>query len=105
MLLIGMLRDAKEHRDITTIRQLFDRRRKDIRSEVGRLQQIKVILENEEASLELIYISVTEPGIKKVASQRIVGKKGTRPYSETIFRLMPALCSQIFSEEAHRPVG
>lgn len=96
---IGLLLDAKEQRDTSTIRQLFERRRKAIRSEVVRLQQIEAILENEEASLELIYMSLNEPVIKEVATQRIVGKKGTGSYGETISRLMPALCSQIFSEE------
>lgn len=96
---IGMLLEAKERRDTTTIRELFERRRQEIRSEVVRLQQIEAILENEEASLELIYMSLTEPVIKEVASQRIVGKKGTGPYGETISRLMPVLCGQIFSEE------
>jgi effector-binding domain-containing protein len=32
-------------------------------------------------------------------ARRIVGKKGNGPYSETIYQLMPGLCSQIFSEE------
>ena len=44
-------------------------------------------------------MSLNEPLIKDVPSQRIVGKKGTGPYSETISRLMPDLCGQIFSEE------
>lgn len=96
---IEILLDAKERRDTATIRRLFERRRKEIQSEVKRLQQIEVILETEEASLELIYMSLTEPVIKEVASQRIVGKRGTGPYGKTISRLMPALCSQILSEE------
>ena len=44
-------------------------------------------------------MSLNEPLIKDVPPQRIVGKKGTGPYGETISRLMPALCGQIFSEE------
>lgn len=99
---IGILLDAKDRRDTATIRELFGRRREEIRSEVVRLQQIETILENEEASLDLIYMSLTEPVIKDVAPQRIVGTKGTGPYGETISRLMPALCSQIFSEENRR---
>jgi effector-binding domain-containing protein/DNA-binding transcriptional MerR regulator len=99
---IDMLLVAKTNHDANTIRELFGRRRQEIRSEVQRLQQIEAILENEDASLELIYMSLNEPLIKDVPPQRIVGKKGTGAYSETICRLMPALCSQIFSEENQR---
>jgi effector-binding domain-containing protein len=96
---IDVLLTAKGERDTGTIRELFEKRRGEIRSEVQRLQQIEVILANEAASLESIYMSLNEPLIKDVPSQRIVGKKGTGPYSDTISRLMPALCGQIFSEE------
>ena len=44
-------------------------------------------------------MTLNEPLIRDVPAQRIVGKKGTGPYGETISRLMPALCDQIFSEE------
>ncbi len=96
---IDVLLAAKAEHDTNTIRELFEKRRRDIRSEVQRLQQIEAILANEAASLESIYMSLNEPLIKDVPSQRIVGKKGTGPYGETISRLMPQLCSQIFSEE------
>jgi len=96
---IDVLLTAKGERDTGTIRELFEKRRREIRSEVQRLQQIETILANEAASLESIYMSLNEPVIKDVPSQRIVGKKGTGQYSETISQLMPALCDQIFSEE------
>ena len=96
---IDSLLAAKASRDTATITELFGRRRQEIRSEVRRLQQIEAILANETASLESIYMSLNEPLIKDVPAQRIVGKKGTGPYSETISRLMPDLCGQLFSEE------
>ena len=96
---IDVLLAAKASRDTATITELFGKRRQQIRSEVRRLQQIEAILANETASLESIYMSLNEPLIKDVPPQRIVGKKGTGPYSETISRLMPDLCGQIFSEE------
>ncbi|MFA6332363.1 MAG: MerR family transcriptional regulator, partial [Methanoregula sp.] len=58
---IDMLLAAKAHNDACTIRELFGRRRQEIRSEVQRLQQIEAILESEDASLELIYMSLNEP--------------------------------------------
>jgi len=96
---IDILLTAKGEHDTGTILELFEKRRGEIRSEVQRLQQIEAILANEKASLESIYMSLNEPLIKDIPSQRIVGKKGTGPYSDTISRLMPALCGQIFSEE------
>jgi effector-binding domain-containing protein len=96
---IDVLLQAKAGHDTGTIRELFEKRRREIQSEVQRLQQIEAILANEAASLESIYMSLNEPLIKDVPSQRIVGKKGTGTYGETISRLMPALCGQIFSEE------
>jgi effector-binding domain-containing protein/DNA-binding transcriptional MerR regulator len=99
---ISELLTAKEGHDADTIRALFGRRRQEIRSEVSRLQQIEAILADDDASLELIYMSLNEPIVKEVPPQRIVGKKGTGPYGETISRLMPALCSQIFSPENQR---
>lgn len=99
---IGILLEAKDRHNSTMIRDLFIKRRREIGQEVARLQQIEAILESEAASLEMIYMSLNEPLVKDIPALRIVGKKGTGPYSETISRLMPALCSQIFSEENQR---
>jgi effector-binding domain-containing protein len=93
---------AKENNDTGTIRALFSKRMTEIRSEVSRLQEIEVILENRDASLELIYMSMNEPVVKDIAAVRIVGKRGTGTYSETITRLMNDLCGQLFSEENAR---
>ncbi|MFA4824747.1 MAG: MerR family transcriptional regulator [Methanoregula sp.] len=96
---IETLLSAKEKNDTTTIRALFLKRRTDIRSEVNRLQEIEAILENRDASLELIYMSLNEPVVKDIAPVRIVGKRGSGAYKETITRLMTGLCTQLFSEE------
>jgi len=96
---IGMLLAAKADHDTATIRELFEKRRRDIRSEVARLQQIEAILKNEAASLESIYMTLNEPLVKETPALRMVGKKGIGSYGETISRLMPDLCRQLFSEE------
>lgn len=96
---IDRLLMAKDARDTTAIRELFEKRRCEIRSEVARLQQIEAILENEAASLELIYMSLNEPLVKDIPALRIVGKRGIGSYGEIISRLMPELCGQLFSEE------
>lgn len=99
---IDRLLRAKEIQDTAAIRELFETRRREIRSEVARLQQIEAILNNEAASMELIYMSLNEPLVKENPSLRIVGTKGIGSYSETISQLMPRLCSQLFSEENQR---
>lgn len=99
---IDRLLRAKEIRDTMAIQELFETRRREIRSEVARLQQIEAILNNEAASLELIYMSLNEPLVKENPSLRIVGARGIGSYSETISRLMPRLCNQLFSEETQR---
>jgi len=96
---IETLLAAKGVQDTGTIQELFEQRRREIRSEVHRLQQIEAILENGNASLELIYMSLNEPVVKELSPMRIVGKRGTGMYSETISRLMNNLCGQLFSEE------
>lgn len=99
---IDVLLAAKIKQDTATIRELFEKRGREIQTEVQRLQQIEAILANEAAPLESIYMSINEPLIKDVPPQRIVGKKGTGPYSETISRLMSDLCGQLFSEETQK---
>jgi effector-binding domain-containing protein len=96
---IDILLVAKTGNDTVTIRELFGKRRVAIRSEMQRLQQIEAVLEDDAASLESIYMSLNEPLIKDVPSQRIVGKKGTGTYAEIISRLMSELCGQLFSKE------
>jgi effector-binding domain-containing protein len=93
---------AKDTNDTVTIRALFTKRRTEIRLEVSRLQEIEAILENRDASLELIYMSMNEPVVKDIAPVRIIGKRGKGTYSETISRLMKDLCGQLFSEENAR---
>jgi effector-binding domain-containing protein len=96
---IEILLLAKDTNDTGTIRALFKKRRTEIRSEVNRLQEIEAILEDRDASLELIYMTKNEPVVKEIAPVRIVGKRGQGVYSETITRLMTDLCGQLFSEE------
>jgi effector-binding domain-containing protein len=93
---------AKENNDTGTIRALFTKRRTEIRLEVSRLQEIEAILEDRDASLELIYMSMNEPVVKEIAAVRIVGKRGTGIYSETITRLIHDVCGQLFSEVNQR---
>lgn len=93
---------AREAGDTGRIRELFRKRHDAIRSEVTRLQQIEALLSESGASLETMYMTFNEPVVKDIAPQRILGKRGTGSYAETITILMRDLCGQIFSEENQR---
>jgi effector-binding domain-containing protein len=99
---IEQILSAKEAGDGETIRQLFRKRQGAIRSEVIRLQQIEAILEESSASLEMMFMSHNEPVVKESIPLRVIGKRGTGTYAETISILMNDLCGQIFSEENMR---
>jgi len=94
---------AKEQRDNETIRRLFARRRRDIRSEVSRLQQIEAILESPDVSLEVVYMSLAEPVVKEVAPLRVISKRDKGVYAEVICRLGRDLCGQLEIPENRSP--
>jgi effector-binding domain-containing protein len=96
---VSSLIAAKQSGELDKIRTLFEKRRMEIRSEVYRLQQLEAILENPDASLELIYMSLAEPVIKEVPPLRVICKRDKGVYIETITRLITDLCNQLFSTE------
>ncbi|MFA4860441.1 GyrI-like domain-containing protein [Methanoregula sp.] len=94
---------AKERRDNETIHQLFARRRRDIRSEVCRLQQIEAILETPDVSLEVVYMSLAEPVVKEIAPLRVICKRDKGVYAEVICKLARDLCGQLEIPENRSP--
>jgi DNA-binding transcriptional MerR regulator len=96
---VSSLIAAKQSGELDRIRALFEKRRSAIRSGVFRLQQLEAILENPDASLELIYMSLTEPVIKEVQPLRAIYKRDKGVDSETITRLITELCNQLFCLE------
>lgn len=100
---ITILLVAKERKDTGTIGSLFEKRRGEIRSEVNRLQRIEAILQSDEASLELLYMSLAEPVIKEVAPLRVMSKRDKGVYQEVISRLAQDLCAQIAQKENDSP--
>lgn len=94
-----MLLSVKDQNDTTLIRTLFEKRRREIGSEVQRLQQIEAILEETDASLEMMYRSMSEPVVKEVAPFRVMSKREKGIYAETISKLINELCDQLFSPE------
>jgi len=102
---IGKLLAAKGAGCPGTVRELFERRRREIRSEIHRLQKIEAILEEEGASLESVYMSLSEPVIKEVAPLRIVSIREKGTYAETITRNLGKLCGLFRAgEEGQTPI-
>jgi DNA-binding transcriptional MerR regulator len=77
---VAELLAAEEHEQDETIHLFFEKRRREIRSEVNRLQHIEAILQAHNASLEVLYMSLAEPVIKEVAPMRIMAKRGRGSY-------------------------
>lgn len=100
---ITTLVNAKEQHDSRMISTLFVRRQGEIRSEIHRLQQIEAILTSQDASLESIYMSLSEPVIKEIAPLRVISKRGTGEYGDVICRLLKDLCAQAELRENDRP--
>ena len=97
---IGKILAAKDAGIPAPIRELFEKRRREIRSEIHRLQKIEAILEEQGASLESVYMSLSEPKIKEVAPLRIVSIREKGVYSETITRNLGKLCGLFREGEA-----
>jgi effector-binding domain-containing protein len=100
---ITTLLNAKEQRDTRIIGVLFRKRREEIRSEVHRLQKIEAILQSNDASLELTYMTLAEPVIKEVAPLRVISKRDRGVYQDVICRLAGDLCAQIAQKENDNP--
>jgi len=96
---IDLLLAAKDRNDILQIRTLFERRRREIRSEVQRLQQIEAILEETDASLEMIYMSQSEPVVKEITPFRVISKREVGNYAETISTLIRELHAEVIAPE------
>nr|WP_321350811.1 MerR family transcriptional regulator [uncultured Methanoregula sp.] len=100
---VGAILAAKERQDSETIRRLFERKRREIRAEVSRLQQIEAILESPDASLEVLYMSLAEPVVKEVAPLRVISKRDKGVYAEVICKLGQDLCGQLAIPENRSP--
>jgi Transcriptional regulator, effector-binding domain/component len=92
---IGEVLEARDRGEEAAVRRLFGKRRGEIRSEVLRLQQIEALLVQQDAPLEVLYMSLSEPVTKELAPMRVIALRGTGSYSETICRLMGALCTTV----------
>ena len=92
---IGDLLVFRDRGEEAAIQRIFTRRRGEIRSEVQRLQEIEALLVQQDAPLEVLYMSLSEPVTKEPGPMRVIALRGTGSYAETITRLMGALCTTV----------
>ena len=92
---IGDLLTFRNRGEEAAIQRLFTKRRGEIRSEVRRLQEIEALLVQQDAPLEVLYMSLSEPVIKELAPMRVIALRGTGSYAETICRLLESLCKTV----------
>jgi effector-binding domain-containing protein len=92
---IGELLAARDSGEEAAIQRLFGKRRGEIRSEVWRLQQIEALLMQQDAPLEVLYMSLSEPVIKELGPMRVIALRDTGSYAETITLLLGSLCRTV----------
>jgi len=92
---IGDLLAARDRGEEAAIEHLFAKRRGEIRSEVERLQQIEALLVQQDAPLEVLYMSLSEPVTKELAPMRVLARRGTGSYAETISLFLGSLCKTV----------
>ena len=92
---IGELLAERDRGGDAAIRRLFEKRRGEIRSEVRRLQEIEALLMQQDAPLEVLYMSLSEPVIKELGPMRVIANRGSGSYAETITRLLDPLCRTV----------
>lgn len=101
---IRALLEAQSAGDRETIRRLFQARRVAVGIEIRRLAAIDAALAHDGVALEVFCMSITEPVIKEVPALRVLSRRGTGPYSETITRLIREVCS-IFTPQGAPPLS
>ncbi|KAF5073245.1 GyrI-like small molecule binding domain protein [anaerobic digester metagenome] len=99
---VQTLLEAQLTGDRETIRSLFQARRDAVGTEIRRLAAIDAALSHNGVALEVFCMSITEPIIKEVPALRVLSRRGTGPYGETITRLIGEVCS-VFKPQATIP--
>ncbi|NVM03699.1 MAG: GyrI-like domain-containing protein [Candidatus Helarchaeota archaeon] len=98
---INKLLMAMETTNHELIKQMFSEKLSDVKQEISRLKKIEeILLEN--TSIEVLFLSTSEPVIKKVSKMRVISKREKGPYGKTINRLIGEIMGQIFKPDNQR---
>ncbi|MHA1275169.1 MAG: MerR family transcriptional regulator [Promethearchaeota archaeon] len=83
------------------LKEIFEKKLHQTRLEIKRLKKIEEILLNNKP-MEVLYMNVSEPLIKKVPKLRIISKRKKGVYGETILKLIGEIMQQIFNPDNQR---
>ncbi|MFX0136847.1 MAG: GyrI-like domain-containing protein [Candidatus Hodarchaeota archaeon] len=98
---INTLLNVVESEDKTLIKEMFSKKLSETKQEIQRLKKIEeILLEN--ASFEVLFMSTTEPVIKKVSKMRVLSKREKGTYNKTINKLIGEIMGQIFKPDNQR---
>ena len=100
---VGALLDARAAGDRETVRRLFATRRAAVRAELGRLAAIEAALARGEADQEVFTMSISEPVIKELPAMRVLSRRDTGTYGETITRLIGEICATLAPRNGREP--
>lgn len=78
------------------IRISFSNKLLEVQGEIQQLKEIEEILLEKTSSMEALFVSTTEPTIKKVTKMRVISKRAIGPYNRTINKLISEIMGLIF---------
>lgn len=100
---VGALLDARAAGDLETVRRLFAARREAVRTELRQLSAIDTALARGGADPEVFAMSITEPVIKEIPAQRVLSRRDTGTYGETIPRMIGEVCGALAPRNGREP--
>ncbi|MGQ4876914.1 MAG: MerR family transcriptional regulator, partial [Promethearchaeia archaeon] len=98
--ILNILKSA-EMKNEPKLKEIFEKKLHQTRLEIKRLKKIEEILLNNKP-MEVLYMNVSEPVIKKVPKLRIISKREKGVYGETIPKLIGEIMQQIFNPDNQR---
>lgn len=100
---IGILLDARAAGDREAVRRLFAARREAVGTELRRLAAIDSVLARGGADPEVFAMSITEPIVKEIPAMRVLSRRGTGTYGETIPRMIGEVCAALEPRNGREP--
>ena len=100
---VGALLDARATGDRETVRRLFAARREAVGAELRLLTAIDAALSRGGVDPGVFAMSISEPVIKEVLALRVLARRGTGTYGETIPRMIGEVCAAFAPRNGREP--
>jgi len=100
---VGTLLDARGAGDRETVRRLFAARREAVGGELRQLAAIDAALARGGAEPEVFAMSISQPVIKEVPALRVLTRRDTGTYGETIPRMIGEVCGAFAPCNGQKP--